>query len=83
MNAVEGFFLRLSRQRLKNAVSDSLDECIASIEGCIEHHNANDARPFRWSRKPEDPRGGLEEGAPEAAGNCIKRMNQPLASVVQ
>ena len=54
MNAVEGFFSKLARQRLKNAVFDSLDECIAAIEGCIEHHNANDARPFRWSRKPED-----------------------------
>ena len=54
MNAVEGFFSKLSRQRLKDAVFDSLDECIAAIEGYIEHHNANDARPFRWSRKPED-----------------------------
>lgn len=54
MNAVEGFFSKLARQRLKNAVFDSLDECIAAIEGYIEHHNANDARPFRWSRKPED-----------------------------
>ena len=54
MNAVEGFFSKLARQRLKNAVFDSLDACIAAIEGDIAHHNANDARPFRWSRKPED-----------------------------
>ena len=54
MNAVEGFFSKLSRQRLKDAVFDSLDECIAAIEGYIAHHNANHARPFRWSRKPED-----------------------------
>jgi transposase len=54
MNAVEGFFSKLSRQRLKHAIFNSLDECIAAIEGYIEHHNANDARPFRWSKKPED-----------------------------
>ena len=54
MNAVEGFFSKLARQRLKDAVFDSLDECVAAIEGYIEHHNASDARPFRWSRKPED-----------------------------
>ena len=54
MNAVEGFFSKLARQRLKDAVFDSLDECVAVIEGYIEHHNASDARPFRWSRKPED-----------------------------
>ena len=54
MNAVEGFFSRPVRQRLKNAVFDSLDACVAAIGGCIEHHNARDARPFRWSRSPED-----------------------------
>jgi len=49
-----GFFSKRARQRLKNAVFDSLDACIAAIAGYIEHPNANDARPFRWSRKPED-----------------------------
>ena len=53
MNAVEGFFSKLSRQRLKNAIFNSLDECIAAIEGYIEHHSTNDARPFRWSKAPE------------------------------
>ncbi len=62
MNAVEGFFSKLSRQRLKDAVFDSLDECIAAIEGYIAHHNANDARPFRWSRKPEDLVGAWKRG---------------------
>ena len=41
------------RQRLKNAVFDSLDARVAAIEGCIEHRNARDARPFRWNRGPE------------------------------
>ena len=54
MNAVEGFFSRLSRQRLKHAIFNSRDECIAAIEGYIEHHNTNDSRPFRWSKEPED-----------------------------
>jgi len=54
MNAVEGFFSKLARQRLKNAVFNSLDECIAAVEGYIAHHNAHDARPFRWSRDPGD-----------------------------
>ncbi len=53
-DAVEGFFSKLARQRLKNAVFDPLDECVAAIEGYIAHHNANHARPFRWSRRPED-----------------------------
>ena len=49
-----GVFSKLSRQRLKQAVFNSLDECIAAIEGYTEHHNTNDARPFRWSKAPED-----------------------------
>ena len=53
-NAVEGFFSKLSRRRLKNAIFNSLDECIDAIETFIDHHNANEARAFRWSKKPED-----------------------------
>ena len=54
MNAVEGFFSKLSRQRLKHAIFNSLDECIAAIVGYIEHHNATDVRRCRWSEEPED-----------------------------
>ena len=54
MNAVEGFFSKLTRQRLKHAVLDSVDECVAAIEGHIEHQNATCTRPIRWCRKPED-----------------------------
>ena len=54
-NAVEGFFSnKLSRQRLRNAVFNLRQECIAAIEGCIEHHDANDVQLFRCSRKPEE-----------------------------
>ncbi len=73
MNAVEGFFPRLSGQRPKDAAFDPLDECITAIEGCIAHHETHHARPFRWSRKPEDLveacKGGhrrLQEMAPDA-----------------
>ena len=72
MNAVEGVVSKLSRQRLKNAVFDSLDECIVAIEGYIAHHNANDACPFRWSREPKRPCRSLEEKPPETSGNGIK-----------
>ena len=61
LNAVVGFVSKLSRQRLKHAIFNSLDRCISAIEDNIEHHNANDARPFRWSKKSEDF-GGMEKG---------------------
>ncbi len=46
MNAVEGFLSKLTRQRLKDAVFDSLEECVAAIDGYTRHHNASDARPL-------------------------------------
>ncbi len=55
MNAVEGFFSKLTRQRLKDAVFDPLDDCVAAMEGYTGPHNASAARPFRLSRNPEDP----------------------------
>jgi len=72
MNAVEGFFSKLARQRLKTAIVNTLDECIAAVEDSIDHHNAHDALPFRWSRDPRDlvaswKRGHqrLQEGNPD------------------
>ena len=54
VNAVKGFFSKLARQRLKNAIFNSRDECIEAIECFIEHHNENKAQPFKWRKKPED-----------------------------
>ena len=53
-NAAVDFLSKLSRHRLKQAVFDSLAECAAAVEGCIEHRRATGARQFRWSRTPED-----------------------------
>ena len=54
MNAVEGFFSKLARQRLKNTIFTSVDACREAIENYIEHHNVNDAKPFKWSKNPDD-----------------------------
>ena len=62
VNAVEGFLSRLPRRRLRHAILSSLDECIAATEDYIKYHNANDARPFRWSREPKDPVEAWEKG---------------------
>ena len=62
MNAVEGFLSKLSRQRLRHAIFNPLDVCNAAIVGYIEHHNATDARPFRWSKEPEDLVEAWKEG---------------------
>jgi len=54
MNAVEGVVATRARPRLKNAIFNSLEECIAAVDGAIEHPDAHDAKPFRWRRDPGD-----------------------------
>ena len=66
MNAVEGFFSKLARQRLRHSIFNSLEECTEAIESFIGHHNENKAKnpngagsPWIWS-----PPGSGD------AGNC-------------
>ena len=54
MSAVEGFFLRPARQRLKNAVFDWPDARVASIGGWVKRRSAGGARPFLCGGSPED-----------------------------
>ena len=52
LNAIEGFFAKLTRRRLKNAIFNSVTECEAAIHRFIEEHNRNEAKPFRWTADP-------------------------------
>jgi transposase len=51
LNAVEGFFARLTRRRLKRGVFCSIVELQAAINRFIAEANA-DPRPFRWTKNP-------------------------------
>lgn len=51
MNAVEGVFSKLLRQRIRRAIFNSPDGRIAAVDGRTGHHSAKDARPFRWSKQ--------------------------------
>ena len=83
-NAVEGFFARLTRRRLKHAIFNSLDECIDAIEAFIAHHNAKEARPFTWSRQPEDVTGSWKrryrtiETSRQSHGKNGYQMNESI-----
>jgi transposase len=52
LNAVEGFFAKLTRRRLKNGVFYTLVELQAAINRFIKEHNANEAKPFIWKADP-------------------------------
>lgn len=54
LNAVEGFFAKLTRRRLKYGIFHSVVDLQAAINRFIKEHNAKDARPFTWRANPND-----------------------------
>ena len=48
MSAVEGFFGRLARSRLRRGVYDSIEDLKRSILDFIELHNEKEAELFKW-----------------------------------
>lgn len=54
LNAVEGFFAKLTRRRLKNGVFHSLVDLQAAINRFIVEHNENGAKPFIWRADPDE-----------------------------
>jgi len=52
LNAVEGFFAKLTRRRLKHGVFRSVTSLQAAINRFIAEHN-QEARPFIWKKDPD------------------------------
>ena len=52
LNAVEGFYAKLTRRRLKGASFSSVGACEAAIERFIAEHNDREAKPFKWTADP-------------------------------
>jgi transposase len=53
LNAVEGFFAKLSRRRLKRGVFCSVMELQAAINRFVQEHN-NKPKPFVWRADPDE-----------------------------
>ena len=53
LNAVEGFFAKLTRRRLKHGVFRSVCDLQTAITRFIEEHNASEAKPFIWRADPD------------------------------
>ena len=51
LNAIEGFFAKLTKKRLKHGVFRSLRELKDAIHRFLDHTNAN-PRPFIWTKDP-------------------------------
>jgi transposase len=53
LNAVEGFFAKLTRRRLKHGVFHSVVDLQAAINRFIAEHNEVEAKPFVWRADPD------------------------------
>jgi transposase len=54
LNAVEGFFAKLTRRRLKHGVFHSVIDLQAAINRFIAEHNDTEAKPFIWRANPDE-----------------------------
>lgn len=61
LNAVEGFFAKLTRQRLKHGVFHSLVDLQAAINRFINQHN-QDPKPFVWKADPNQIIAAVKRG---------------------
>jgi transposase len=52
LNAVEGFFAKLTKRRLKRGVFRSIIDLQATINRFLAEHNA-ESRPFKWTADPD------------------------------
>ena len=53
LNAVEGFFAKLTRRRLKHGVFRSVQDLETAIANFLTHHNTSEAKPFTWTADPD------------------------------
>ena len=53
LNAVEGFFAKLTRRRPKHGVFTSVANLENAITRFIEEHNSAEAKPFKWPADPD------------------------------
>jgi transposase len=61
LNALEGFFAKLSRRRLKRGVFRSLPELQAAINRFLEETNS-EPKPFVWTADPQRVRAAVKRG---------------------
>ena len=54
LNAVEGFFAKLTRRRLKHGIFHSLLDLQAAINRFVREYNAANPQPFIWKAHPDD-----------------------------
>jgi transposase len=61
LNAVEGFFAKLTKRRLACGVFHSIDKLKDAIDRFTAENNL-DPRPFQWTKKPHEILAAVKSG---------------------
>jgi transposase len=77
LNAVEGFFAKLSKRRLKRGVFHSLVDLQAAINRFLAEHNTQ-TKPFVWTADPDSIIAASREGTKRWIPSTSKHSN-PIA----
>jgi hypothetical protein len=79
LNAVEGFFAKLAKRRLKRGVFRSLADLHAAINRFLDEHNT-DPKPFRWTADPTTIIAAVKRGTPGVGFDPLGRelTNTPI-----
>ena len=78
LNAVEGFFAKLTRRRLQRGVFHSLVDLQAAINRYLAEHNQR-PKPFVWTAEPEANPGQGQAWASNVRDNPLVR---PRTSII-
>ena len=61
LNAVEGFFAKLTKRRLKRGVFRSVTDLQAAINRFLAEHN-REPKPFAWTKDPDEIIAAVKRG---------------------
>jgi hypothetical protein len=82
LKAVEGFFAKLTRRRLKNGVFHSVVDLQAALNRFISEYNAANPKPFVWKAKFDDIIEARNRGFQTLESIQIDDLTKPLPFVV-
>ena len=82
LNAVEGYFAKLTKRRLQRGVFCSVVELQAAIKRFLAETNA-DPRPFRWTKDPAQDHRRREKRAPSVKFYPLAATYRSGADVIQ
>ena len=60
--AVEVFFAKLAKRRLKRGILRSVVDLQAAINHFVAEHNTDQAKPFRWTTNPDTVIAAVKRG---------------------